>query len=83
MPIYQYLCRSCRKEFELLILPASKKAPKCPSCSGKDLEQLLAGFAVSSAEKSKAAFNAAKKKFEKGELRDKQRADWEEMQHHH
>ena len=83
MPIYQYLCRSCRKEFELLVLPGSKGAPKCPSCNGRDLEQLLAGFAGSSAEKSRAAFKAAKKKFERTELRDKQVADREEWEHHH
>ena len=38
MPIYDFKCRSCSKQFEALVL---KKAPKCPECSSEDLERLL------------------------------------------
>jgi putative FmdB family regulatory protein len=38
MPIYDFKCRSCGAQFEALVL---KKAPKCPKCSGDDLERLL------------------------------------------
>jgi putative FmdB family regulatory protein len=38
MPIYDFKCRSCATQFEALVL---KKAPKCPKCSGEDLERLL------------------------------------------
>jgi putative FmdB family regulatory protein len=46
MPIYEYQCRQCGHEFELLVLKTTAAA--CPTCQGNDLEQLLSGFAVSS-----------------------------------
>jgi putative FmdB family regulatory protein len=46
MPIYEYQCRQCAEQFELLVLKGTEVA--CPSCHGADLEQLLSGFAVSS-----------------------------------
>jgi putative FmdB family regulatory protein len=46
MPIYEYQCRQCGQDFELLVLKGT--ALECPSCQGSDLEQLLSGFAVSS-----------------------------------
>jgi putative FmdB family regulatory protein len=47
MPIYEYRCRHCGGEFELLVLRTSP-VPACPSCESRDIEQLLSGFAVSS-----------------------------------
>ena len=46
MPIYEYHCRQCANEFELLVLTSTVVA--CPTCESHDLEQLLSGFAVSS-----------------------------------
>lgn len=61
MPIYEYKCRACSAEFELLILRNSVAA--CPECQSADLEQILSGFAVSSdgirAANAKAARRAA------------------------
>ncbi len=39
MPIYEYTCNSCKKEFEILILGGDK--PACPGCDSKDLSRLL------------------------------------------
>jgi putative FmdB family regulatory protein len=61
MPIYEYQCRQCANEFELLVLPASP-VPACPACQSQDIEQLLSGFAVSSAGISKARLSAARRK---------------------
>lgn len=47
MPIYEYQCRRCANEFELLVLRNSPP-PACPACQSQDLEQLLSGFAFSS-----------------------------------
>jgi putative FmdB family regulatory protein len=46
MPIYEYKCRRCSSEFELLVLRTTVAA--CPQCESQDLEQVLSGFAVSS-----------------------------------
>lgn len=46
MPIYEYQCRHCAHQFELLVLKNTVAA--CPACESRDLEQLLSGFAVSS-----------------------------------
>ena len=48
MPIFDYQCRQCKNEFELLVI--GKTVPACPACEGQDLEQLLSTFAVSSAQ---------------------------------
>lgn len=47
MPIYEYACRDCEKEFELLIQGTAQ--PACPSCLSTDLEKKFSGFAVTSA----------------------------------
>ena len=61
MPIYEYQCRQCAKEFEMLVLRDSP-VPACPSCQSQDIEQLLSGFAVSSDGISNARLNAARRK---------------------
>jgi len=83
MPIYDYKCRACGHQFEALVLPSSKSAAACPSCKSQELEQLLSAFAVNSAEQSKATWKAARKQYEKTDLRDKQIAEREEMERHH
>jgi putative FmdB family regulatory protein len=55
MPIYDFRCRACQHRFEALVRPQDTDPPACPSCQGRDLEKLLSGFAVSSAEKTQAA----------------------------
>ena len=54
MPIYDFRCRQCGHQFEGLSRPQDP-AVTCPSCKSEDLEKLLSGFAVNSAEKSAAA----------------------------
>jgi putative FmdB family regulatory protein len=54
MPIYDFHCRSCGNEFEALSRPQDPPVT-CPSCKGADLDRLLSGFAVRSAEKTAAA----------------------------
>ncbi|HLH40396.1 MAG TPA: zinc ribbon domain-containing protein [Bryobacteraceae bacterium] len=46
MPIFEYKCRRCANQFELLVL--RNTAAACPKCESQDLEQLLTAFAVSS-----------------------------------
>lgn len=61
MPIYDFRCRSCGNEFEGLTRPQDPPVT-CPSCKSADLEKLLSGFAVSTAEKSAAAALGSRKR---------------------
>jgi putative FmdB family regulatory protein len=45
MPLYEYECLTCRREFELLVRESTELA--CPACHGHDLERRLSVFAVS------------------------------------
>lgn len=40
MPIYEYKCTKCGKEFELIQKFSDKPVKKCPDCSGK-VEKLI------------------------------------------
>jgi putative FmdB family regulatory protein len=39
MPIFEYSCRSCDTQFELLV--RGEMTPACPDCQSEDLERLL------------------------------------------
>ncbi len=62
MPLFDFRCRSCGREFEALVRPQDTAPPQCPGCQGRDLERLLPTFAVSSEEKTRAAATAKRKK---------------------
>ncbi|MBK8480757.1 MAG: zinc ribbon domain-containing protein [Proteobacteria bacterium] len=47
MPIYEYKCERCERQFEVL-LKTTEKA-KCPHCGGAKLKQQLSVFAVGGA----------------------------------
>ncbi|MDW8467689.1 MAG: zinc ribbon domain-containing protein [Burkholderiales bacterium] len=53
MPIYEYACRSCGKEFETLVRGSA--APECPACGATDLEKKLSVFATASATETASA----------------------------
>jgi len=44
MPLYEYACRECAKEFEALV--RSSETPSCPSCHSADLQRKLSVFAA-------------------------------------
>ena len=81
MPVYEFRCRTCETEFEVLV--RGNVAPVCPSCGGSDLERLLSNFAVSSAERSQASLAAAQKRYRQSrDLKDKARHQADEMREH-
>lgn len=47
MPIYEYVCRDCREELELLVRGA--ETPTCTQCGSSQLEKLLSVPAAHSA----------------------------------
>jgi putative FmdB family regulatory protein len=43
MPIYEFKCAKCGREFEELIM-GSKAKPACPACGHKKCDKLLSSF---------------------------------------
>lgn len=47
MPIYEYSCNKCGKQFEVLIRKKGDEPAKCPSCGARGPRKILSSFAVS------------------------------------
>jgi putative FmdB family regulatory protein len=44
MPLFEYACKTCATEFEVLV--RASEQPECPSCHGTALERKLSVFAA-------------------------------------
>jgi len=54
MPIYEYRCNRCQREFSHLSIHSSEeKRVTCKYCKGKDLTRLLSSFSVHQTEESR------------------------------
>ena len=81
MPIFDYQCRKCGEQFEMLVLKGT--VAECPACQGQDLEQLISGFAVSSEGIRQANLQAARRKYANSStVKDKKVAEVEEIREH-
>ena len=60
MPIYEYTCKGCGEEFELLLRHDTTAA--CPSCQSEDIERQLSLTAIKSSGTHERAMRAAKKR---------------------
>jgi len=47
MPIFEYICKDCRKRFETLLYGEAQ--PQCPLCKSTNLDQQISKFAVGAA----------------------------------
>lgn len=47
MPLYEYRCRRCDKDFEKIVSSATKKV-SCPHCRSKKVEKQFSLFGVKS-----------------------------------
>jgi putative FmdB family regulatory protein len=70
MPIYDFRCRSCRREFEALVAVSGTAA--CPSCHSADVERLVSAFGVRSGRGLSPAARRAVQKQQAGQHRDQQ-----------
>lgn len=54
MPVYEFRCEDCGKEFELILTFKEHDAGglQCPGCKSTHLEPLMAGFFAKTARKS-------------------------------
>ncbi|MEJ2033256.1 MAG: zinc ribbon domain-containing protein [Deltaproteobacteria bacterium] len=46
MPLFDFVCRVCGKEFETLVMGSDR--PVCPHCASTDLEKQVSTFAFRS-----------------------------------
>ncbi len=60
MPVFEYLCKECAQEFELLVRGSA--APSCPACGGQELEKLMSLPRVKSSATRGVAMRAAKRR---------------------
>lgn len=84
MPIYEFKCRTCEKEFEELVLPwlpSASQQPECPSCHGTDVERTLSICAVSSEGTRHASLQKARKKMS-AVTKEKETEEFKEMIEH-
>lgn len=61
MPIFEYACKACGKQFEALVR-SQDAAPNCPSCQSADLEKLISRPAIKSESTHGLAMKAAQKR---------------------
>jgi putative FmdB family regulatory protein len=54
MPVYDYICHDCQKEFELVLTLGehNKGDIRCPKCNSKNVEQDAVAFFVVTSKKS-------------------------------
>jgi putative FmdB family regulatory protein len=52
MPLFDYICKDCRKRFEALV--SGNRGAQCPLCRSTNLEQQLSRFAVANGSESRA-----------------------------
>ena len=78
MPIFEYECLKCGKQFEALVLPKGPAA-KCPSCQSAKLEQQISLCVVSSETTKKANLTAQQRRAQAAHD-EKARSD---HRHHH
>lgn len=56
MPIYEYLCRDCRKRSTLLILNLANPAPPaCKQCGSQSVDRLMSKFSSPKSEEVRLA----------------------------
>ena len=64
MPIYEYRCNQCEREFSQLFLNSREiRKVKCKFCGGNDLKKLISSFSVHQTEESRLVnFDTSKPK---------------------
>lgn len=60
MPIFEYVCRDCQKQFETLVLGST--VPACPDCDSQELDRQISRPAIKSDTTHALAMKAAKRR---------------------
>ncbi|MCH8125239.1 zinc ribbon domain-containing protein [candidate division KSB1 bacterium] len=59
MPIYEYKCVECQKEFEIFHTSSGLDSVECPKCRSKETKKLFSTFASTSYESASVAGNGS------------------------
>lgn len=46
MPIYEFVCGKCGREFETLVRLGGEKGVCCPECGSADVQKLISAFGI-------------------------------------
>lgn len=46
MPIYEFLCKKCGKQFEALVSIGGEKGVSCKICGNRDIQKLFSSFGI-------------------------------------
>jgi len=46
MPIYEFVCNTCSRQFEKLIFASDSCVIECPQCKGADVAKLMSAASV-------------------------------------
>jgi putative FmdB family regulatory protein len=79
MPIYEYKCLSCGREFEELVRIGD--TPPCPACGKQELERLRSMCAISTSQTRRSALESGRR-IAGSARREKQHADAEYVRKH-
>jgi putative FmdB family regulatory protein len=79
MPLYEYKCVTCGREFELLV--RGPEAVSCPACASSSVERMVSSFAVSSEASRQISRASVHKRNTKNRL-DHNMAEVERLKHH-
>jgi len=61
MPIYEYFCTDCGKDFEELVSLRVDKNPSCPACNSNKTEKKLSAFSgISGSERKDSSCGSSK-----------------------
>ena len=55
MPLYEFHCQKCQKDFELLVKSSRSEGASCPHCGSKKLMKKFSTFAASVAQSPSSA----------------------------
>lgn len=60
MPIYEYTCKKCSKDFEKLVFAGEENGVCCPECKGKDIQKKMSAASFMGASIGTCAADAPK-----------------------
>jgi len=48
MPIYEYMCMKCNKEFECIVIGSDDRSVSCPECNGENVKRQMSACSFKS-----------------------------------